>query len=413
MVCYSSRRRASTGSMRILLFHNWYQQPGGEDTVVRSEKSLLESHGHDVSLLDADNQTIRTLAARVRTATSVAHSRAAESAVARELAQVRPDIVHVHNFFPLLTPAVLDACRNAEVPVVLTLHNYRLLCAGAMLIRDGKPCELCITGSTLNAVRHRCYRDSYPGSLAVAWMVGLHRSLRTFRRKVDRFIALSEFQKSVFVRAGYPPAQIAVKPNVTPDPFQETAAGLDTRREDFALYLGRLSSEKGISTMLKAWRDVDLPLRIAGTGPLSRLATVTARDPRQRVEYLGHIPSEDAHRQLQEARFLVMPSQCYEALSVVVIEAFAHGLPVLTSDLGSMAEMVTDGETGVLFEPGNARDLARKATWLAEHPDECRRMGQAARRAFEAKYTVARGYESLMQVYGEATEHAHSRAFMP
>ena len=150
--------------MRILLFHNWYQQPGGEDTVVRTEMALLETHGHDVSLLDADNRTIRSVGAKVRTATSVAHSGAAGATVAEELARVQPDIVHVHNFFPLLTPAVLDACRRAGVPVVLTLHNYRLLCPGATLLRDGKPCELCLSGSTLNAVRYRCYRES-PGGI--------------------------------------------------------------------------------------------------------------------------------------------------------------------------------------------------------------------------------------------------------
>ena len=205
--------------MRILLFHNWYQQPGGEDAVVRGEMALLRDHGHDLSLLDADNQTIRSLGAKVRTATSAAYSGAAATAVAEELARVQPDIVHVHNFFPLLTPAVLDACHRADVPVVLTLHNYRLLCPGATLLRDGRPCELCLTGSTLNAVRYRCYRDSTAGSAAVAWMVGLHRSLRTFRRKVDRFIALSEFQKSVFVRVGYPPDLIRVKPNATTDPL--------------------------------------------------------------------------------------------------------------------------------------------------------------------------------------------------
>ena len=396
--------------MRILVFHNWYQQPGGEDNVVRTEMALLADRGHAVELLDADNRTIATWLSKVQTAGSVAHSPSAQKHVAEELARVQPDIVHVHNYFPLLTPAILDACRDARVPVVHTLHNFRLLCPGATLLRDGRPCELCVTGSTVNAIRYRCYRDSYAGSAAVAWMVGLHRYLHTFERQIDRFIALTDFAKSVFVRAGFPEDLIAVKPDATLDPIALYGASPSPPTDGAsALYLGRLSPEKGVQGLLKAWRDVPRILRVAGAGPMETLVESAARDPRERVTYLGQLSPEAAHRELAQAQFLVMPSRCYEGFGIVIIEAFAHGIPVLASRLGSMAELVDDGVTGLLFEPGDAKDLARKATWLFEHPEDARRMGLAARRVFEDRYTLERNYHRLMGIYADATQHAGQR----
>ena len=396
--------------MRILVFHNWYQQPGGEDNVVRTEMALLADHGHVVELVDADNRSIATWLSKVQTAGSVAHSPSAQRHVAEELARVQPDIVHVHNYFPLLTPAILDACSEAGVPVVHTLHNFRLLCPGANLLRDGRVCELCITGETANAVRYRCYRDSYAGSAAVAWMVGLHRYLHTFERQIDRFIALTDFAKSVFVKAGFPADLIDVKSDATLDPVALFGAPMGSLPDDSpALYLGRLSPEKGVHALLRAWRDVPASLRVAGAGLLEPVVQAAAHDPRERVTYLGQLSPEASHEELTRARFLVMPSRCYEGFGIVIIEAFAHSVPVLASRLGSMAELVDDGVTGLLFEPGNAKDLARKATWLFEHPEEARRMGTAARQVFEERYTLERNYDRLMVIYAEATEHARQR----
>jgi glycosyltransferase involved in cell wall biosynthesis len=396
--------------MRILIFHNWYQQAGGEDAVVRAEIEMLTEHGHDVSLLDADNKAISGLSAKIRTATNVAHSRAAFDHVTGELKRVRPHVVHVHNFFPLLTPAILDACQDAGVPIVHTLHNFRLLCPAATMLRDGRPCELCLKGSTFNAVRYRCYRDSYVGSAAVAWMVSLHRYLMTFQRKVDRFITLTQFEKSVFARAGFPAERITVRPNATRDPGPVSRPRRGAQKVgpagDYALFLGRLSPEKGIETLLKAWRDVPLDLRIAGEGPLAPMVRAAHRDPRERVTYLGQITPDEAHDQLSEAAFLVMPSECYESFGMVLIEAFSHGIPVVASNLGAMAETVDDAITGSLFAAGQPRALATEARKLASDPDMRGRMGAAARAVYEQRYTLERGYELLMQVYDEVSTAA-------
>jgi glycosyltransferase involved in cell wall biosynthesis len=394
--------------MRILIFHNWYQQAGGEDSVVRAEMELLGAHGHDVALLDADNKAISGLGSKVRTATNVAHSREAYDHVRGELRRVRPEIVHVHNFFPLLTPAVLDACRDAEVPIVHTLHNFRLLCPAATMLRDGRPCELCVTGSTLSAIRYRCYRDSYAGSAAVAWMVSVHRRLMTFQRKVDRFIALTEFEKTVFARAGFPAERMTVRPPGTRDPGTPYGDRRRTPRGDdprYALFLGRLSSEKGIATLLKAWRDVPLELRIAGEGPLVHAVRAAHRDPRERVRYLGLLTPEQVSMQLHGALFLVMPSECYESFGMVAVEAFSHGVPVIASHLGAMAEIIDEGVNGLLFEPANPRALAAKATWLGANLEERETMGLAARATYGATFTEAHSYDRLLRIYEEVTAH--------
>ena len=399
--------------MRVLICHNWYQQTGGEDNVVRTEMSLLTRKGHAVALLDADNRSISSLGDKVRTAASVAHSRETGRAVQSEIARTRPDVVHVHNFFPLLTPAVLEAASQTGVAVVHTLHNYRLLCPAATMSRLGRPCELCITGDVTHAIRHRCYRGSYPGSAAVAGMVAFHRKAQTFSRRVDRFVALTDFAKSVFVRGGFPAEKIDVKPDATPDPADLMPR---LRTEDVlprgggALFLGRLSHEKGVSTLLRAWRGVPVPLRIAGTGPFNGLVAQAALDSTRQIEYLGFLPSDEIHARLLEADFVVMPSQCYEGFGIVIIEAFAHGVPVIASRLGSMAEIVEEGVTGMLFEPGDPRDLAAKARWLAVHPEERRRMGREARRAYEAHYTLDINYSQLMQVYERAMASASQRS---
>jgi glycosyltransferase involved in cell wall biosynthesis len=398
--------------MRILIFHNWYQQAGGEDAVVRAEIDLLGEHGHDVSLLDADNKAISGFGAKVRTATNVAHSRAAFEHVQGEIQRVRPHVVHVHNFFPLLTPAILDASRESGVPIVHTLHNFRLLCPAATMLRDGRPCELCLSGSTLNAVRYRCYRDSYAGSAAVAWMVSLHRYLMTFQRKVDRFITLTQFERRVFARAGFPADRITVRANATADPGRpgkrDRARGARSGDGGYALFLGRLSSEKGIETLLKAWRDVPLELRIAGDGPYAPHVRAADRDPRECVRYLGYVSADEVHKQLAGAQFLVMPSECYESFGMVLIEAFAHGVPVIASDLGAMAEIVDNEKTGLLFPAGRARALAAAASSLAADAALRQRMGKAARAVYEERYTLERSYERLIEVYTEVTEGVRS-----
>jgi len=391
--------------MKILFVHNRYQQAGGEDKVVAAEVELLRNHGHDARLWSVDNKDMPGgLGGKVKTALSTAYSSASRALARDKLRSFKPDVAHVHNFFPQISPSIYDACLDEGVPVVQTLHNYRLICPGAMLMRQGKICEQCISGSPYQAAWYGCYRGSKLGSLVVANMVAQHRELGTWQHKVNRFIALTGFAKSKFVEAGFPADKIAVKANFVRDPLQEWPRPVPTS-PGFALFVGRISEEKGIKTLLQAWSAMDdqTLLKVAGAGPLEALVR-----GKNNIAALGRQNPDEISRLMQQAAFLVLPSEWYEGFPLVLIEAFAHGLPVLASRLGSMADIIRDGENGLLFAPGDATDLAGKAKWLLENPQQTQKIGENARRTFQAHYTAERNYAQLMAIYDDAQKHCLS-----
>lgn len=385
--------------MKILFVHNRYQQAGGEDNVVTAEAELLVERGHEVGLWIVDNKDLSTgLIGKIKTALTTSYSPASRAIAHDKLHRFRPDMVHVHNFFPQISPSVYDACLDESVPVVQTLHNYRLICPGAILMRQGKICEQCIAGWPYQAAWYGCYRGSKVGSLVVAHMVAQHRKLGTWQHKVNRFIALTNFAKNKFVEAGFPEDKIAVKANFLHDPLPGSPRPNPTT-PGFALFVGRLSEEKGIKTLLQAWSifDDQTLLKVAGIGPLETLLqsknNIVALSLQNAAE-IGHL--------MQQASFLVLPSECYEGFPLVLVEAFAHGLPVLASNLGSMADIIEDGETGLLFAPGDAGDLASKVKWLLENPQKAQKIGENARRTFLVKYTAEQNYKQLMIIYESA-----------
>ncbi|MDD4914639.1 MAG: glycosyltransferase [Methylococcales bacterium] len=383
--------------MKILFVHNFYQQAGGEDTVLAAEMALLKRHDHEVRLWSMDNKNLPAgLGGKIRTACNTVYSRQSRVAAGREIAAFRPDVVHVHNFFPQISPSIYDACLDAGVPVVQTLHNYRMLCAGAMLMRAGRVCEQCIGGSPYQAVKYGCYRGSRLGSLVLAHLIARQRRQKTWHHKVTRFIALTEFAKSRFVSGGFPADNIVVKPNFAepPESSVSTAGG-----ERFGLYVGRISPEKGIDTLLSAWRQLDrgLRLKVAGDGPLLDRLQAGGN-----VEFLGRQTAAQVGSLMSTADFLVLPSEWYEGFPMVLVEAFAHGLPVLASRLGSMADIIQDGENGLLFNPGDVEDLRQKLEWMQTHSGQIRKMGQNAKLGYLANYTPEENYRQLLGIYAEA-----------
>ena len=386
--------------MKILVAHSAYQQPGGEDIVCRNEAQLLRQAGHEVREYLDDNRRIKELNNVVLLAGTI-WSNSSHKKLRSILDQSRPDVAHFHNTFPLISPSVYYACHDSGIPVVQTLHNYRLLCPAASLYRDGHVCEECLHKSVkLPAVLHACYRDSRLATAAVSAMLAVHHSLGTWDRRVAHYIALSEFSRRKFVEGGLPAAKIAVKPNfVSPDPGARRRAG------DYALYAGRLSAEKGPKLLLRAWKkgNLPVPLRIVGEGPLR--AELEREKKALRFDnaiFDGRLERPLVMEIIKGARFLVLPSECYENFPLIIAEAYACGVPVIAPNLGAMAEIVRDGETGLHFEAGNAEDLANKVEWTWTHPAEMEDMGRGAREEFEAKYTAEQNLSMLLQIYERA-----------
>jgi glycosyltransferase involved in cell wall biosynthesis len=388
--------------LKIVIVHNAYQQPGGEDTVVSAEKALLLRKGNEVNEYIRHNNEIKSggIGSNVALGLRTVWSSGSRNELCRLLKDSRPDIVHFHNTFPLISPAAYYACRDLGVPVVQTLHNYRLFCPAAAFFRDGHVCEDCLEKGRWQAVRHACYRQSRSATSAVVAMLDFHHWYGTWTNLVDCYIALSEFSRAKFISAGLPAAKIVVKPNfVLPDP------GVGAQSRDFAVYVGRLSEEKGLRTLIQAWGRLNAkyPLRVIGDGPLfNDLQSEISRSGFSNVRLDGHLPREEALKVVQGARILIVPSNCYENFGMAIVEAYACCTPVIASRLGAMQEIVEDGRTGLHFTPGDPDDLARKVEWAWSHPDEMREMGGRARAEYEAKYTAERNYTMLMEAYRQA-----------
>jgi glycosyltransferase involved in cell wall biosynthesis len=326
-------------------------------------------------------------------------NRAAYEEVRETIRERRPQLVHIHNTFPLASPAVIHAAKAARLPVVVTVHNYRLLCVNALFFRDGRVCEDCLRRAPWRGVVHGCYSDSRAASAVVASMLAAHRARGTWDL-VDRFIALTEFARSKFLEAGFFPEKVVVKPNfVDPDP------GTGKSQGGYALFVGRLSPEKGIGTLLKAWELTGgkVPLKLVGDGPLAG-EVLRAAERVPGVTWLGQQRLEEVYALMGEAVFLVFPSECYEGFPKVLVEALARGLPVVSTSLGSQGSIIVDGRTGVHCRPGDPEDLAAKVESLVCQPDELARMRREARAEYEAKYAADRNYQLLMEIHEEAIE---------
>ena len=393
--------------MKILLVHNSYQQHGGEDVVFQQEKQLLQGGGHEVityekknedALQEADSSKVLV---GVRTIWAVSSRKEFRSI----LRQHRPDIVHVHNTFVMISPSIYSACKEEGVPVVQTLHNYRLICPAATLFRDGRICEECVGGGIWRGVLHGCYRDSRAATAVVALMLTTHRLLGTWEHLIDHYIALTEFARQKFVAAGLPEEKISVKPNFVPsDPGERSALG------HFALFVGSLCDAKGVWTLVHAWQAnrLSIPLRIVGDGPLKEeLVSFAQRNQLSNVSFTGQLPHYRVLNLMKKARCLIFPSEWYEPFGLTLLEAFACGLPVISSGIESLRELVRPEDTGLVFNAGNSQDLADKVRWAWDHPAEMRAIGKNARAEYRLKYTAEQNYESLIKIY-ERTLHARS-----
>jgi glycosyltransferase involved in cell wall biosynthesis len=382
--------------MRILQVHNHYRLAGGEDQVFDAEHQLLQQHGHTVIRFEFDNRQIAPNG-YLSVAASTIWNRSIYKEIRALISREHPDVAHFHNTFPMVSPSAYYAAAAEGVPVVQTLHNYRLFCPGATLFREGKVCEECLDRhSPWRGVVHACYRNSRATTAVSAAMLAFHRAISTWEAAVDTYIALTEFARRKFIEAGLPPGKVVVKPNFGNASSQVNSAP----RENYFLFVGRLSPEKGIRTLLSAWEHTgtSAKLKIAGDGPLAMDVRAAAARTRS-IDWLGQQSNSDVRRLMSTALAVIVPSEWYEGFPCVVSEAYAEGTPVLASNIGALTELVVPGNTGLLFEAGNAGQLAETFSWACSHREDLAAMGAHALHEFAEKYSPETNYRHLLSIY--------------
>lgn len=401
--------------MNVIVVHNYYRTtvPSGENSVVDSECELLRSHGHRVIgfFRRSDDLASYGPIRMAWTAVRIPWNPDAARKLRTLVEEVKPDVVHVHNTFPMISPSIFRIV-GSRAAKVLTMHNFRLYCAKAIPMRNGKPCTKCLDRrASWPAVWHACYRDSHIASVPAAMSVYLHRRLRTWDRDVDTFIALSDFQRKLMVGAGLPAGKVLVRPNFfpgnpTPLPWEDRGRNV--------VFAGRVSPEKGVDLLVESWLEwgPNAPsLRIVGDGPLlRRLRDRAARCRATNIHFTGRLSASETQAEIARASLLVVPSVWFEGFPLVIREAFAFGTPVAVAEIGALSEIVKSGVNGVSFRAGDRKAICRVVEGVMNDPDELKRLGIGARRAYEDFYSEQAGYESLMAAYDQTIARANKVA---
>jgi glycosyltransferase involved in cell wall biosynthesis len=400
----------------IMVIHNRYQQRAGEDAAVDAEIANLAAHGHQVTRFIVDNESIRVdgAVAKARLAVGTVWSPRAARQLGEAARENRPAVVHVHNTLPLLSPAIYRTLDAMGVAIVQSLHNYRPVCPSANLFRDGRDCTDCVGRRfAWPSIVHKCYRGSRGQSAIVAASLFAGRVTRAWEGTVDRFIAPSQAVADTLAGPAIPRDRIVVKPNFVGTDPGPVAPG---NRAGMFLFAGRLAPEKGVATIPAAWALLAgkeaAVCRIAGSGPLTdRIALAAAADPR--LVPLGSLDRQALGYEFRQARALIFPSIWREPFGLTIVEAFAHGTPVIAARFGAPAEIVEDGVTGLFFRPGDAAGLAERVSWASAHAGEMAEMGRRARIAYERRYSAEVNYLELVDVYRQAMAHRRARGAGP
>lgn len=383
--------------MRILLLHNKYKYAGGEDKVFEAEGELLSNHKHQVERLIFDNSLIKTGFDKMLSGITGVYNFKSASIVDKKIKEFKPDVIHVHNFVPLASPSIFYVAKRHKVPVVMTLHNFRLICPSALLYHDGRIYEKSLRSIfPIDAVMKGVYRNSVLQTAGIAVMTTIHNLLGTWRNKIDKYITLTAFAKSKFLEStvNVSPDQFMLKPNFIDDPGN----GQETR-EDFVLYVGRLSTEKGIRVLLNAFKNSDQKLVIIGGGPMEADVEAAVKE-RSNIQHLGFQPKAVIIENLKRAKALIFPSTCYEGFPLTILEAHATGTPVIASRIGGIPEIVKDKDNGLLFEPGDESSLIRSLHELKNH--DFKTLSANARKSYLDSYTPELNYKNLMDIYNAA-----------
>ena len=389
--------------MKVLIVHNYYAQYGGEDRVVDSQQALLRENGFEVVVFFRRNDAIRGLFGSFKALLAMFLPLRTLLEIGVLVLRERPDVAHVHNTFPLISPLVLPLLRVLGIPVAVTLHNYRAICPTAMLFYDEQVCDRSVAVGAMWAFGRRIYRRSRLQTAALVLLIEIHKIFGTWWRCANRVLVLSEHAKEIFVRSGFVRGKITVMPNFSVGPVENIRGHVGRG----ALYVGRLSPEKGVELLVQSWSGLQYPLYIVGDGPLQDQLKEKATE---NISFLGRLNEADVREKMREALFLVVPSLWYEMFPMTLLEAYSEGLPTLASNIGSLREIIHDHETGCLFDVGNASSLAQKAEMMIANPLFCEKLGLAARREWEEIYSPEAGCRHLREIYSTMTQKNTGRA---
>lgn len=403
-------------AVKILLVHNFYGStaPSGENTAFVSEASLLRNRGDSIIEFTrhSDELLHQGFYGTVRGALGTVWNPVSLRKLKSALREIRPEIVHVHNTFPILSPSVLYATSELNIPTVMTLHNYRIGCSAATALRKDEPCTLCLDKkSVLPALRYGCYRDNRLATLPVSLMIALHSAKNTWKKNVDAFITLTEFQREKMAQFGIPEASLFVKPQFLENPSEPLPW---QQRESKAVFIGRLYAAKGIHILIDSWKKWGkdaAPLEIIGDGPMRNELMIAASKSAaaSTISFLGNLSHAETMRRLSTAKLLILPSLCFEGFPMVVQEAYAYGVPIAASNIGSLPYLIPENRTGALFAPGNAESLLGSVQSLFADDRRLRILSTQARREFDSKYTADKNYDVLMSIYASAAAHRRAK----
>lgn len=400
---------------RILIVHNAYKIPGGEDSVVANELQLLRDAGHEVTLYQKNNAEMDSYSVfqKLLLPLRSIYSRKTYREVRALIREHRIDLVHVHNTLLVVSPSVYDAARSLGVPVVQTIHNYRLLCPNALFLRDGQICQDCLSHGLRQSVKHACYRGSRSQTLIVSLMLAYHRRRGTYRRL--SYICLTDFNKNMLLRLslhGKPllsPAQIHVKPNFTADPGVPIPYA---KRKPYFLFASRMDASKGIFVLLRAWEQYEQnaahpkELVLCSTGPEEEaVRTYIQTHALSHVRMLGQLPHEDVITKMRYALAVCLPTQWYEGFPVIIAESFACGTPVIGSNIGNVGTLVTHGETGLTHAPADADTLANIFLQWDPSSETVQAMSERARKTYEDAYSPEKNLDMLTKIYKNVLRH--------
>ncbi|GAB4131255.1 MAG: glycosyltransferase [Raineya sp.] len=380
--------------MRILQIHNLYTKKGGEDITIEAEKNLLLSKNHIVEQLFFDNKSIHGTE-KLKFFYKSLYNLKAQEIVREKIRHFQPDVIHIHNLFYVASPSILYEIQKQKVPIVLTIHNFRLICAGALLLRNGQVCELCIQKKfPLAGIQHKCFQNSALKTAQLTLITGLHKLLGTWQNKVDTYITLTEFVKNKLVHSSLqlPEEKIQIKPNFAPD---KGFSRLE-ERADFFLFVGRLSQEKGIKILLEATKIYDFHLEIIGEGAMANIVKEYAHN-NPKITYHGFQGTDFIIEKMKQCKALLFPSVWYEGMPLTIMEAFSTGTPIIISDIDNLNQMVGNGYDGLHFKTADSKDLAEKIYYFEQNATPV--FYENARKTYETLYSPEKNYQKLMEIY--------------